>query len=113
MSDKESNAAENNDINDETQPGPAWIIPEDGICDAYSDWTHVNWLPLNVRIRFAQIKSDPRTSPAKGTWVVEECAAVTMPWQTVKTLNDLLTKIVTAYEKANGPIMVPEQAIVE
>jgi hypothetical protein len=90
-----------------------WVIPEDGICEEYSDWTHINWLPINVRIRFAQIKADPRKSPLNSTWVVEERAAITMPWQTVKTLSEFLAKIVTAYEKANGPIVIPEQANIE
>jgi len=92
---------------------PEWVIPEDGICDEYSDWTHVNWLPLKVRIRFAQIKADPRKSPLDAAWVVEERTAITMPWQAAKTLGEVLTKIVAAYEKTNGPIVVPEQAILD
>jgi len=36
-----------------------------------------------------------------------------MPWQAAKTLGEVLTKIVAAYEKTNGPIVVPEQAILD
>jgi hypothetical protein len=86
-----------------------WVTPEDGVHEVYADWYHVNWLPLNVRIRFAQIIADPRTSPAKGSsWVLEERVALTMPWLAVKTLAEMLTKIVNAYEKENGEMLVPK-----
>lgn len=84
-----------------------WVAAEDGVCEAYSDWFHVNWMPLTVRIRFAQVVADPRTSPDKATWVLDERVALTLPWATVKSLNDMFTKLVTAYEKTNGEITVP------
>ena len=86
-----------------------WVRPEKGVFDTYVDWYHVNWLPLNVRIRFAHIIADPRTSPDQGSsWVLEERVAVTMPWIAVKTLSKLLADIVSAYEKENGELIVPK-----
>jgi hypothetical protein len=93
----------------EEQSQPAdWVIPDEGVCEAYADWYHVNWLPLTVRIRFAQIVADPRTAPDKASsWVLDERVALTMPWFTVKTLSNMLSNLVAAYEKKNGEIVVP------
>jgi hypothetical protein len=92
------------------QPQSAeWVTPEGGVFDTYADWYHVNWLPLNVRIRFAQIIADPRTSPNKvSSWVLEERAALTLPWLAVKTLSQMLTNLVNAYEKENGELIIPK-----
>jgi hypothetical protein len=87
-----------------------WVTPKDGVHEAYSDWFHVNWLPLAVRIRFAQVVADPRISPGKGNWVMEERAAVTLPWATVKALSDMLAKLVKSYEEENGEISFPKMA---
>src|SRR5260370_38325386 len=84
-----------------------WVAAQDGVCEASSDWFHLNWMPITVRIRFAQIVADPRTSPDKGTWVLDERVALTLPWVTVKSLNEMFTKLITAYEKTNGEIIVP------
>jgi hypothetical protein len=96
----ESNPAEQSTLHE-------WVAAEDGVCEAYSDWFHVNWMPLTVRVRFAQVVADPRTSPDKATWVLDERVALTMPWVTVKSLNEMFTKLITAYEKTNGEIVVP------
>jgi hypothetical protein len=94
-------------------PGIVWTTSEGGVCEAFSDWFHVNWLPLTVRIRFGQIVTDPNKPPDKALWVIDERAALTMPWATVKSLNELLTKLVVAYEKTNGAIAVPTVPTVE
>jgi hypothetical protein len=96
----ESRSAEQSTIHE-------WVAAEDGVCEAYSDWFHINWMPLTVRIRFAQIVADPRISPDKATWVLDERVALTLPWVTVKSLNEMFTKLITTYEKTNGEIIVP------
>jgi hypothetical protein len=84
-----------------------WIVPEDGAPEVYSDWYHVNWLPLNVRIRLGQIVADNRKPPGEGKWAIDERVVLTMPWVTTKGLAEFLTKLVAAYEKKNGEIVIP------
>jgi hypothetical protein len=100
---------------EETSKLRSWIHPNDsgGIYHAYADWYYVNWMPLTVRIRFAQIVPDPRVSPEAATWVLDERATMTLPWATAKGLAEMLTRIVVAYEKQNGEIIVPDIPSVE
>jgi hypothetical protein len=79
-----------------------WIA-KDRVCEVYADWYHVNWMPLTVRMRFAQFISVSN----KISWVLDERAAITMPYSTAKALCETLTSIITAYEKENGPIVIP------
>lgn len=91
-----------------TSQSVEWVIPEGGASEFYSDWYHINWLPLNVRIRFGQIVADKRVGPSKGEgWTIDERAALTMPWATVKGLTEYLSKLVAAYENKNGEIKIP------
>jgi hypothetical protein len=87
---------------------PEWITSEGGVHQVYADYFYANWMPLTVRLRFAQVVPDPRTSPDKSTWVLDERLALTLPWSTTKSLAEFLTGLVTAYENKNGPIVVPE-----
>jgi hypothetical protein len=87
---------------------PKWITSEDGVYEAYADWYHINWMPLTVRIRFAQVISDPAKSPGEGRWLLEERVALTMPYATAKAMAEFLTSIVQAYEKENGEVIVPK-----
>jgi hypothetical protein len=83
-----------------------WTTPEEGVCEAYSDWFHVNWMPLTVRVRFGQIVADPGKPPDKATWVIDERVALTIPWTTAKSLAEMLGELVAAYEKTNGEITI-------
>ena len=99
MSDEESKPK------DETTPAaPLEWIAKDRICETYADWYFVNWMPLTVRIRFAQFVAVANKTP----WVLDERAAITMPYATAKALCDTLTLIIQAYEKENGAIKVPD-----
>lgn len=89
-------------------PSAEWVIPPDGISEAYIDWYHVNWMPLTIRIRLGQVIPNPKLAPERATWAVGERAAVTMPWATAKALAEFITKLVKAYEKENGEIIVPK-----
>jgi hypothetical protein len=84
-----------------------WTAPDEGVCEAYTDWFHVNWMPLTVRIRFGQFVADPGNPPDKATWVIDERAALTIPWATAKSLAEMLGKLIAAYEKTNGEITIP------
>jgi hypothetical protein len=88
-------------------PDFEWIAPEDGVYEAYSNIVHVNWSPFDVRIRFGQLIADPRTSPQKAKWVVDERAAITMAWNEAKYLRDLLHGIVKDYEAKNAKLVTP------
>jgi hypothetical protein len=105
MSEKES--TQSSPEEQEQQNKVDWVIPDEGVRDAYCDWYHLNWLPLNVRVRFGQIVADPRVSPQDARWVINEQAAITMPWATAKSVNEMLTRLIVAYEKQNGEITVP------
>jgi hypothetical protein len=87
---------------------PVWERPVTGVPEVYSDYFHANWMPATVRIRFGQIIPSPHLPPDKTTWTVGECADVTIPWITVKALTDTLSVLIQAFEKENGPIVIPK-----
>lgn len=84
-----------------------WIIPEDGIHEAYSNFVHMNWALHDIRIRFGQIVPDPTKRPDLAQWVVHERAAITMAWGQAKFLRDILVQAIQKYEEKNGEITVP------
>jgi|SRR6266446_3506323 len=85
----------------------SWIEPEDGICDVYSNFVHLNWTLYDVRIRFGQIVAHPEQPPEKAVWAINEWAAVTIPWGQAKALRDMLNETIQKYEAINGEITVP------
>jgi hypothetical protein len=86
---------------------PEWISAPDGVFEGYANFIHVNWTLYDVRIRFAQIIADPSTTPELAPWVIEESAAISLPWGQAKYLHDLLARIIGLYEKVNGEIKTP------
>lgn len=91
------------DINKQT--GPKWVRLEDSV-ETYSNQYFLDWSITDVRVRFGQMvptQSDPGTVP----YVIEEHAAITLPWPQVKALRDSLNDAVSRYEKANGPLDLP------
>src|SRR5713101_5673363 len=89
-------------------PSIPWIEPEEGICEVYSNFHHLNWTLYDVRIRFAQITPNPEQPPEAAGWAISEQAAVTMPWGQAKLLRDMLTEAIQRYEKLNGEITTPK-----
>jgi hypothetical protein len=85
-----------------------WMVPEDGVYEAYSNFVYVNWTPLDVRIRFAQIIPEVGKPPQAGRWVIEESVAMTLAWGHAKFLRDTLNDVIQRYEKANGEIITPK-----
>jgi Protein of unknown function (DUF3467) len=94
----------------EISPKTEWIRNSRGVYEGYANLFFSNWTPLDVRIRFAQLITDPRKPQpgGEGTSVAEEHAAITMTWAHAKILRDLLISIVSHYEKTNGEIVVPK-----
>jgi hypothetical protein len=91
-------------MSDETKEhgelGIPWIAPEEGICEIYSNITHINWAAYDIRIRFGHLITDG------ATWSVSEEAAVTMPYGQAKYLRNLLHGIIQDYEAKNGTINI-------
>lgn len=85
----------------------SWIQPEEGVCEVYSNFHHVNWTLFDVRVRYGQIIPHPQQQPDKAVWAVEEYAAVTIPWGQAKALRDMLTEAIRTYEAVNGEIKLP------
>lgn len=92
----------------ETAPSFPWIEPEEGICEAYSNFVHLNWTLYDVRIRFGQIVPNPEQPPEKAFWAIAEWAAVTIPYGQAKALRDMLDEVIRKYEALNGEINVPQ-----
>jgi hypothetical protein len=93
----------------EEKPNSAkWVKASSGVNEIYADYFHVNWMPVSVRIRLGQVIADPAPRPDKATWAVEERAALTMPWATLKAITEMFVTLVQAYEKDNGTIIVPK-----
>ena len=88
-----------------------WTKPEEGICEIYSNFYHLNWTVFDVRIRFGQIVPNPDDPPESAHVTVTEQAAITMPWGQIKALRDMLIDIVGRYEAVNGEIKVPKLPI--
>ena|ERR1700688_5158795 len=96
-----------NETASETPKPFAWIEPDDGVCDVYSNFLHLNWTLYDVRIRFGQIIPNPEQPPEIAVWAITEWAAVTIPWGQAKALRDMLNDTIRKYEAANGEITVP------
>jgi hypothetical protein len=88
-----------------------WIEPEEGICDVYSNFVHMNWTLFDVRVRFGQIVPHPEQQPESAVWAINEWAAVTMPWGQAKALRDMLMDAIKRYEDTNGEITIPKLPI--
>jgi hypothetical protein len=87
-------------------PTLEWIKSPNGVLEVYANNIHVTWSLDDVRVRYAQTVSSPKT-PNPGLEQVaafEERAAISLSWRMAKVLRDQLTKVIEHYEKANGPI---------
>ena len=98
-------SAEESKVQNETA-APEWLRSEDGVAEIYADYFYVNWMPVSVRLRFAQVVPGHQT-PAPN-WVLDERLGLTLPWPTVKSLAEFLTNLVAAYERDNGEITIPK-----
>ena len=88
-------------------PAIPWVAPDEGICEIYTNITHVNWAAFDIRIRFGHLVIDNEPSGSK--WSVSEQAAVTMSYGQAKYLRNLLHGIIKDYEKKNGIININPQ----
>jgi hypothetical protein len=70
----------------------------------YSNYVHLGWTLDDVRITFGAIGADGVNS---GSHQAEEQGSVTMTWRAARTLRDLLTRVLAAYEEKNGEIPTP------
>jgi hypothetical protein len=85
---------------------PEWIAPEEGVFDFYANTAHMTWSLDDVRVRFAQLVTDPE-APNPGdpySAVAEERVALTFSWRNAVIFRDALSRLITAYEHVNGPI---------
>jgi hypothetical protein len=85
-----------------------WVKSPQGIVEVYANSMHITWSLDDVRIRLAQLVTDPE-HPNPGPeyrGVTEERAAATFSWRTAKLLRDSLTKLIEHYEQVNGEIKV-------
>ncbi len=110
MSDEESKPPSEKPTSEEAVPFD-WITPEEGVCEVYSNYLHLNWTLFDVRIRFGQVVADPRRPPHLASWVIDEGAAITMPWAHAKFLRDTLNTAIQRYENLNGEITLPKMPI--
>jgi hypothetical protein len=86
----------------------SWIKSACGVAEIYANSIHTTWSLDDVRIRFGQVVDSPET-PTPGEkfiGVVEERAAVTFAWRNAKQLRDQLTRVISAFESANGEIKI-------
>ena len=87
-------------------PTPEWIKSPDGVLEVYANNIHVTWSLDDVRVRYAQTVSSPKTpNPSlEQLSAFEERAAITVSWRIAKILRDQLTKVIDHYEQVNGQI---------
>jgi len=86
------------------------IFPaKDGVQRFYSNYVEASWTIHDLKVRFCQVIPHPHPSESK-VWAAEEQAAVILPWSMAKGVLLQLTKLVEAYEKANGAIRPPNLA---
>lgn len=89
------------------------IEPADGTFTCYSNVFNLNWTQTDVRLRFGeliQISTDEKRTWQNQQPVIEERAAVTIPWSQAKVLRDILDAVIQSYEKLNGelkPVELP------
>jgi hypothetical protein len=89
------------------------IQPEDGIYDDYANVLNIDWTLYDVRLRFGSLHytTDPDNPKLKNqVGVIEERAAITIPWHQAKHLRDILSSVIKSYEDINGelkPINLP------
>jgi hypothetical protein len=86
----------------------SWIESEEGVCEAYSNFIHMNWTLYDVRIKFGQIIPHPEQQPGAAVWAISDQAALTIPWGQAKVLRGMLDEAVSKYEALNGEITVPK-----
>jgi hypothetical protein len=85
-----------------------WIKAPDGVVDVYANNFQVTWSLDDVRIRLAQLVSNPE-KPTPGDrfqGANEERAAITFTWRIAKMLRNHLTQAIDGYEKINGEINI-------
>jgi hypothetical protein len=90
---------------EKTDPLP-WIKSPKGVLEIYTNQVHATWTKDDVRVRLAQIVDNPDFPNPGSTFkgANEERAAVTFSWRAAKLLRDQLTRLIDAYESANGEI---------
>jgi hypothetical protein len=87
---------------------PDWTAPEEGVFDVYANTAHLTWSLDDVRVRFAQLVTNPDfPNPGKEfIGVAEERVAVTFSWRNAVVFRDALSRVIEAYENVNGKIKV-------
>lgn len=80
-----------------------WEPSEKGIAEVYANIINVNWSLYDVRLRVGQIV--PSRDNSK--FIVEERAAVTIPWHSMKHLHFVIGDLIARYERANGELKAP------
>jgi hypothetical protein len=78
-----------------------WVSSPHGNPEIYTNYHHISWSLVDVRIQFGQLMPD---KPDSQTFVSQERAAVTIAWQRAKLLAIALSDLVRSYESVNGEI---------
>ncbi len=80
-----------------------FVKPDEGIFQIYSNYIDAAWTLFAVTIRFAQIVPLPMEGDA-ARFEAEENARVTLAWPEAKILGNMITDLVSRYERVNGEI---------
>lgn len=108
MSDDQQKAIHEDSAPHQSKTTTEWIRDEEGVYETYANFFFLNWTPLDVRIRFAQLIPDPRQTQAAAPSVANERAAITMSWGHARVLRNLLSDVLERYENLNGELVVPK-----
>jgi hypothetical protein len=68
----------------------------------YANNTKASSSFYDLRLNFGQVTVGPNETP-----IIEEHASVTMTWEHVRALRDLLTRLLLDYEASNGSVRKP------
>lgn len=88
--------------------------PREGVFMAYANVVNIGWTLDDVRIRFCElmnVSTDENPKFSEGVGVIQEKAAITLPWRQAKLLRDILNKLVSEFEDMNGemkPLRLPK-----
>jgi|SRR2546426_8930991 len=82
---------------------PQFIEPKDGLMLVYANHVQISQSAFDVKLGFGEI-----LGVEEGKARILKKVSVTITWLEAKILNDLLSRVLTAYESANGPLAPPK-----
>ena len=80
-----------------------FVDSPDGVLFTYANHAEVGHTATDIRILFSEI-----LGIISERLTFQRRVHVTLPWLQAKLLARLLTSVVEAYERANGPIQMPK-----